>query len=116
MLHRELRPLRERLAKLEQFQQEETQSKADASHPSALNLSREEAQLIREYIKPAPSPETAAPPVNVGDPIGGSMIPLPSAITEKVPKLIGARFTIRNSAIIISTRNSRRADAVLTAN
>jgi hypothetical protein len=116
MLHRELRPLRERLAKLEQFQQEEVQSKADAGNPSALNLSREEAQLIREYIKPAPSAETAAPAVNVGDPIGGSMVPLPSPITEKVPKLIGARFTIRNGAIIISTRNSRRADAVLLAN
>jgi hypothetical protein len=122
MLHRELRPLRERLAKLEQFQQEEAQSKADASNPgggtgqTALNLSREEAQLIRDYIKPAPSAETAAPAINVGDPIGGSMIPLPSSITEKVPKLMGARFTIRNGAIIISTRNSRRADAVLIAN
>jgi hypothetical protein len=116
MLHRELRPLRERLAKLEQFQQGEAQSKGDASNPSALNLSREEAQLIREYIKPAPSAETASPPVNVGDVMGGSMIPLPSPITDKVPKLIGARFTIRNGAIIISTRNSRRADAVLVPN
>lgn len=121
MLHRELRPFKERLGKLEQFQQEEAQSKADASNPGggtgqALNLSREEAQLIREYIKPAPSAGTAAPAVNVGDLIGGSMIPLPSSITEKVPKLMGARFTIRNGAIIISTRNSRRADAVLTPN
>ena len=122
MLHRELRPFKERLGKLEQFQQEEAQSKAAASNPgggtgqTALNLSREEAQVIREYIKPAPSAETAAPAVNVGDPIGGSMIPLPSPITEKVPKLMGARFTIRNGAIIISARNSRRADAVLVPN
>jgi hypothetical protein len=80
MLHRELRPFKERPGKLEQFQQEEAQSKVDASNPgggtgqTALNFSREEAQLIREYIKPAPSAGTAAPAINVGDLIGGSMI------------------------------------------
>ncbi|GKQ49712.1 hypothetical protein [Bradyrhizobium sp. Ce-3] len=129
-LRREFVPLRERLAKLEQdaakreaAQQEEARDKAEAekraaiSEQSALNLSREEIQLIREYIKAAPSVgAAAAPPVNVGDPVTGGMIPLPSPLTEKVSRLVGARFAIRNGAIIISTRNSRRVDAVLMPN
>ncbi|UGY13407.1 hypothetical protein HAP48_0033140 [Bradyrhizobium septentrionale] len=131
-LRRELVPLRERLARLEQIetvkrdaaQQEAAQDKAEAekkaldaaAQQAALNLSREEIQLVREYIKAAPSAGAGGPPVNVGDPITGGMIPLPSSLTEKVPRLIGAKFATRNGAIIISTRNSRRVDAVLTAN
>jgi hypothetical protein len=131
MLRRELVPLRERLARLEQesakrdaAQQEEAQDKPEAdkktpdagSEQAALSLSREEIQLIREYIKAAPSASASGPPINVGDPITGGMIPLPSSLTEKVPRLVGARFATRNGAIIISTRNSRRVDAVLTPN
>lgn len=130
-LHREFAPLRERLARLEQdaakrdaTQQDNAQEKAAAekkaadvgSEQAALNLSREEAQLVREYIKAAPSSGTAGPPINVGDPVTGGMIPLPSPLTEKIPKLVGARFATRNGAIIISTRNSRRVDAVLMQN
>ncbi|MGY3446403.1 hypothetical protein [Bradyrhizobium sp. USDA 4473] len=126
MLRRELVPLRERVAKLEQdaarreaAQQEEAQQKAETekraaiSEQTALSLSREETQLIREYIKAAPSAGAGGPPINVGDPASGGMIPLPSPLTEKIPRLAGARFAIRNGAIIISTRNSRRVDAVL---
>ncbi|MGF6313411.1 hypothetical protein ABIB82_007590 [Bradyrhizobium sp. i1.8.4] len=130
-LRRELILLRERLARLEQdaakreaAQQDEAQDKAEAerkaadagSEQPALNLSREEIQLIREYIKAAPSAGAAATPINVGDPITGGMIPLPSSLTEKVPRLVGARFATRGGAIIISTRNSRRIDAVLMPN
>jgi hypothetical protein len=131
MLHRELQPLRERLGKLEQEektkrdpqQQGEAQDNSgiDKNRPAgeiatdqtALNLSTEEIQVIRDYIKPAPSAGAATPAINIGDPIGGATIPLPSPVTEKVPKLAGARFTTRNGAIIISMRNSHRADAVL---
>lgn len=134
LLHRELLPLRERLGKLEQVekqrrdsdQQEEAQNKAGTrtnkpdgatrTDQTALSLSREEVQLIRDYIKPAPSAGIAAPAINAGDPVTGAMIPLPSPLTEKVPKLLGARFTTRNGAIIISTKGSRRADAVLAPN
>jgi hypothetical protein len=44
------------------------------------------------------------------------MIPLPPPLTDKVPKLVGARFTIRNGVIIIVKRDSRQADAVLGPN
>ncbi|WP_456732094.1 hypothetical protein [Bradyrhizobium sp. USDA 3364] len=129
-LHRELVPLRDRLARLEQdaakrdaAQQQDAQEKAEAKKASdagseqpALTLSREEIQLVREYIKAAPSPGAAAPPINVGDPVAGGMIPLPSPLTERIPRLLGARFATRNGAIIISTRNSRRIDAVLMPN
>ncbi|MGX1415697.1 hypothetical protein [Bradyrhizobium elkanii] len=131
-LRRELAPLRERLARLEQVevakrdaaQQEDAQNKAEAEkkltdgagEQAALSLSREEIQLIREYIKAAPSAGAAVAPINVGDPITGGMIPLPSSLTEKLPRLVGARFATRNGAIIISMRNSRRVDAVLMPN
>ena len=133
-LHRELLPLRERLGKLEQVektkrdleQQEEAQNRSgvEKNRPSgeiridqtALNLSREEIQLIRDYVKPAPFAGTAAPVINVGDSVSGAMIPLPSQLTEKVPKLLGAKFTTRNGAIIIIKKDSRQADAVLAAN
>ncbi|MBP2427603.1 hypothetical protein [Bradyrhizobium elkanii] len=131
-LRREIAPLRERLARLEQVevakrdaaQQQDAQDKAEADkklpdgagEQAALSLSREEIQLIREYIKAAPSAGAAVAPINVGDPITGGMIPLPSPLTEKLPRLVGARFATRNGAIIISTRNSRRVDFVLMPN
>ena len=130
-LHRELGPLKERVAKLEQV--EKTKLEADqkeggqiklgveknkagaepSTDQSALKLSREEVQLIRDFIKPAPAGGTPAPAINVGDPIGVATIPLPSPLMEKVPKLLGGRFTTRNGSIIILRRDSRQADAVL---
>jgi hypothetical protein len=44
------------------------------------------------------------------------MIPLPSQLTDKVPKLVGGKFSIRNGVIIIVKRDSRQADAVLAPN
>jgi hypothetical protein len=134
VLHREVFSLKERLAKSEQVekarrdleQQEEIKGRSDTqtnksggeirSDQTALNLSREEIQLIREYIKPTPSAGAAAPAINVGDPVEGGMIPLPSQLTDKVPKLVGGKFSIRNGAIIIVKRDSRQADAVLAPN
>jgi hypothetical protein len=133
-LHRDLPPLRERIGKLEQTekarresdQQEAASDKSGtatnkpgednrADH-GGLNLSREEVELIRNYIKPAPSADIAAPAINVGEAVGGATIPLPSQLAEKIPKLLGARFTTRNGAIIIIRRNSHQADAVLGPN
>ena len=129
-LHREFLADKERIAVLEMTektksnQEGEVQTKPVAKNvvesgkqgsldQTALGLSREEIQLIRDYIKLAPSADTAAPAINVGDPVGGATIPLPSPITEKIPKLLGARFTTRNGAIIIIKRDSHKADAVL---
>jgi len=83
------------------------------SEQAPLTFSREEVQLIREYIKPAPFAGPAAPAVSVGDPVISGTIPFPSPLTEKVPKLLGARFAIRNGAIIIVRKDSQQADTVL---
>jgi hypothetical protein len=125
-LHRDLLPLRERVGKLEQTQQEAAAEKSGtaANKPGednrpdqgGLSLSREEVELIRNYIKPAPSADIAAPAINVGDAVSGATIPLPSPLTEKIPRLLGARFTTRGGTIIIVKKDSRRADAVLAAN
>ena len=125
-LQRELLPLRERLANYDQAEKarvaeikaaaEKNKALAEnLSKPAPLTFSREEAQLIREYIKPAPPAGPAAPAVDVGDPVTGGTIPVPSSIAEKIPKLAGARFTTRNGAIIIVRRDSRKVDAVLPA-
>jgi len=131
-LRREVLPVRERIARLEQIEkakreldQQETQNKSDTeknqpgevrADQAALNLSREEIQLIRNYIKPAPSAGAAAPAINVGDTVSGAMIPLPPQLTEKVPRLLGGKFAIRSGAIIIVKKDSRQADAVLAPN
>jgi hypothetical protein len=83
---------------------------------ASLVLSREEIQLIRDYIKPVPNAGSAIEPIKVGDPVTGETIPFPSPITEKVPKLLGARFTIRNGIIVITRNDSNRADAVIGPN
>jgi hypothetical protein len=54
--------------------------------------------------------------VQIETPVVGVMIPLPSQLTEKIPKLLGGKFTTRNDAIIIVKRDSRQADAVLAPN
>jgi len=84
---------------------------------SALNLSPEEIHLIRDYIKSAPLAGPATlPSISVGDSVTTGTIPLPSPLTDKIPKLLGGRFTIRNGAIVILKRDSRQADAVLPPN
>jgi hypothetical protein len=124
-LHRELGPLKERFAKLEQAEKaklvaeqnataEKTKAAAEPRpDQTGLSLSREDIQLIRDFIKPAPGSGAPTAAVNVGDPISFATIPLPSFLMEKVPKLLGARFTTRNGSIILVKRDSRQVDAVL---
>ena len=129
--HRELAPLKERVAELDQAEKarRQVEQQQDAKDKSAiersnrlgetqaaLNLSPEEIQLVKVYIKPAPSTGTPAGTLKVGDIVDGAMIPLPSPLTEKIPRLAGARFAIRNGAIIIVRKDSRQADAVLAPN
>lgn len=131
LLRRELLPVKERFAKLEEAenqrrdeeQEQEAQKRSQTgkdrsaaearTDPLPLSLTREEIQLVREYIKPAPSSASAEPVINVGDAVGGALIALPSALTDKVPKLVGARFTTRNGSIVLVKKDSRQADAVL---
>jgi hypothetical protein len=127
-LQRELLPLSARLATLEQVektrrdagQQKEAPNKSGVENQpntnQALELSREEIQLIKEYIKPAPYSGPPGPPINVGDTVIGTMIPLPSPLTDKLPKLLGRTFTIRNGTIIIVKKNSHNAQIVLPPN
>jgi len=123
-LQRELFPLRERVAKAELLerakqiaeQQKGSQNKSGATgatEQAALALTPEEIRLIRDFIKPAPSAGAPAPAINVGDTVSIATIPLPSALMEKIPKLLGARFTTRNGSIVILRRESRQADIVL---
>jgi hypothetical protein len=130
-LQHELAPLKDRLAELEQAEKtrrESEQQQSAKDEPvgdknarsgemrAAWELSADEAQLVREYIKPAPSTGAPANAVKVGDIVDGAMIPLPSPVTDKIPKLLGARFAIRNGTIIIVRKASHQVDAVLAPN
>jgi hypothetical protein len=88
----------------------------DAPAPGLLELSREEVQLVRDYIKLPPAPPGAVQTMALGAPVPDTMLmPLPSQITDKFPRLLGARFaTDRNGAIVIVRRGSRSADAVIS--
>ncbi len=123
-MQRELLPLRERVARLDQVEKSKEAldkvsgpnnqpSRENRVQEAPLLLSREEIQLVRDYIKPAPLVDASTAPISVGDPVSGPTIPFPSALTEKISKLIGARFAIRNGAIVILKKDSRQADAVL---
>jgi len=130
-LEKELAPLKRQVAISEQQEKARKDQKnpsatapANGSRPAAevrpasaaLALSPDEIRLIREYIKPSPVAGAAAQPISIGDPVTTGTIPLPSPLTDKIPKLLGARFTIRNGSIIIVKRESHRADAVLGPN
>jgi hypothetical protein len=122
-LQREIIALKLRVARLDQIASaNEARDNAPRSpartHPdqASLSLSREEIQLIRDYIKPAPVAGAATESIKVGDPVTGETIPFPSPITDKVRKLLGARFTIRNGVIVITGNGSHYADAVIGPN
>ena len=87
----------------------------EAADAAPLELSREETQLVRDYIKVPPAPPGAAATIALGAMVPEAMLaPLPQQISEKFPRLLGARFTTdRNGAIIIVRRGSRSADAVI---
>lgn len=132
-LQRELALLKERtaradneLAKQQASQQRELAKKAvieqtrtgpnHRTDQPPLDLTQEDIQIIKEYIKPAPPIGTPMPAIKVGDTVGTATIPLPSPLMEKIPKLLGARFTTRNGSIIILRRDSWQADVVLSPN
>lgn len=131
-LERQLVPLKKQVASSEQPEKKNGSDQRSPPWPAATDQSRpagesrppspplilspDEVRLIREYIKPVPSTNPAAQPINVGDPVSIATIPLPSPLMDKVPKLLGARFTTRNGAIIILKRDSHQADAVLGPN
>lgn len=123
LLQRELAKVRDHLGKMEQAavrKEADASRKGPDSQPNEqprvdrapLVLSKDEIQSIREFIRPAPT-KGSEPDINVGDPVDSPTVLLPSALMEKVPKLSGGRFTIRNGAIIISKRDSKTADLVL---
>jgi hypothetical protein len=78
-------------------------------------LSREEIQLIRDFIKVPPPLPGAAQNINIGDHLPETTLaPLPEPIMEKVPKLRGARYTVdRNSAIVVVAPGTDRADVII---
>jgi hypothetical protein len=126
-LQRDIIALKLRVARLDQIASiNEIREKASSGIPkppsetqpdqAPLILSREEIQLVRDYIKPAPVGGPATETIKVGDPVAGETIPFPSPITEKVRKLLGARFTIRNGVVVIVRSGSRHADAVIEPN
>ena len=83
-----------------------------------LELSREEVQLVKDYIKVPPAPPGTSPAIQIGAVVPpGLLVPLPPQIGEKYPRLIGSRYmTDRNGAIVIVTRGSRHADAIVGPN
>jgi len=126
-LQQELIKVRENLGRLEQMvrtekdgHQKNPEKTADlenrAAQQSVIELSKDEIQYIREYIKPAPGAALAGSAIDVGELFEGATIPLPAPLMEKIPKLQGARFAIRNGAIVILKRGSNRVNAVLFPN
>jgi hypothetical protein len=126
-VRREMTGAKDRIARLERKGEEPliaqsfnelAQKQADARPRAALELSREEAQLVRDYIKVPPAPPGTAATIQIGAVVPPAvLVPLPQQVSEKVPKLFGARFTTdRNGAIVIVRSGSRQADAIVGPN
>ncbi len=84
----------------------------------AFQLTPEEIQLIRSYIKASPVTSEVTGSISVGGELRDStLLPLPFQIAAKSPRLSGGQFRIdRNGAIVISLRKSRQVDAVIQPN
>jgi hypothetical protein len=97
---------------------EHTASVREGSEKAAIKLSTDEIQLIRSYIKASPVTVETTGTVGVGEELRDTrMLPLPSQIAAKSPRLAGGRFKIdRNGAIVISLRKSKQVDAVILPN
>jgi len=78
-------------------------------------LSGDEIQLIRDFIKVAPPPVGAAAKIRLGDILPDfALTPIPEPITDKLPKLKGARFTIdRNGATVVVSPGTNRVDVII---
>jgi len=83
--------------------------------PPPFTLSREEVQVIRDFIKVPPPRRGVTRNINVGDVVSSAgLASLPELVMEKIPKLRGARFTVdRSGAIIIAAPGSNRADLII---
>jgi len=93
-------------------------AKEDRIERPAFQLTQEETQLIRSHIKASPVTADAAATISVGAELNdATLLPLPSQIAMKSPRLTGSRFKIdRNGAIVIALRKSRQADVVIRPN
>jgi len=78
-------------------------------------LSRDDIQLVRDFIKIAPPPVGAAAKIRLGDILPDfALTPIPEPITDKLPKLKGARFTIdRNGATVVVSPGTNRVDVII---
>lgn len=116
----ELLSAKDRLARLERkVDQPSLAQRLDGNHlRSQLELSREEIQLLRDYIKVPPAPRGATATIQLGAMVPPvTLAPLPPQVGAKFSRLIGARFTTdRNGAIVIVARGSRSADAIVAPN
>ena len=119
-VRRELIGARDRIARLEgKIEETASLQRNDLDRQRApLELSREEVQLVKDYIKVPPAPPGKSPTLQIGAVVPpGLLVPLPPQIGEKYPRLIGSRFmTDRNGAIVIVTRGSRHVDAIVAPN
>jgi len=92
--------------------------KEGRSERAAFQLSADEIQLVRSYIKASPVNAEVAGTISVGEELRDMrLLPLPSQIATKSARLAGGRFKIdRNGAIVISLRKSSKVDAVIQPN
>lgn len=122
----ELASAKDRIARMERRVEEpsiaqrftDLQKQPEERPRMPLELTREEVQLVRDYIKVPPAPPGTAATIQLGGVVpAATLVPLPQQIGEKFPRLIGARFTTdRNGAIVIVGRGSRHVDAIVAPN
>ena len=107
------------LRQVEKTAQQKADSEVKAAAARArhvpIALTTDESKAIRASIKVIPASRGAQPKIRVGDEVADpKSAAVPESLTNQIPKLRGARFTIDdNGAIVLFAEGSNRVEAVV---
>lgn len=81
-----------------------------------LALAQSDFDVVRQFIKVPPQPPGKSPTVHLGEQVpDATSIPVPEALTEKLPVLRGARFFLdQDGSIVLIGKGSNQADAIIS--
>jgi len=106
--------LQNRVRESDSSQPNVTPSRSEGQN-TTLVLSASDIQIIRQFIKVAPTQSTAQAKLKVGDGFPeATSLPIPKEVSDKLPKLRDARFAIgQNGTIIIGTAGEKRVAVII---
>lgn len=110
-----------RLSQVEKAQQDHLRQQIHAApkepaRHAPLALVQSDFDIVRQFIKVPPQAPGKSPTVHLGDQVpDATSIPVPEALTDKLPVLRGARFFLdQDGSIVLIGKGSNQADAIVS--